>query len=202
MPAATVVMASSNRVPLPSFTQDLITHSNLVPGAVPVKLSHTRILCRVAAAFCLCFRPRAARVYETVEAKDGSTMLQQDLQLEKGRKTLVLDLDETLVHSSLTPLPSADLQFSVLVANEEIPIYVNLRPGLQHLLESVKPCYDIVVFTASLAVYADPLLDIIDKKRLVGQRLFREDCQVVEGLYVKDLGRFGRDMGSIVIVDV
>jgi hypothetical protein len=34
----------------------------------------------------------------------------------------------------------------------------------------------VVVFTASLAAYADPLLDLLDSTQTVRWRLFREAC--------------------------
>ena len=43
----------------------------------------------------------------------------------------------------------------------------------------------MVVFTASLAKYADPLLDLMDKSAVVRWRLFREACCPYEGNYVK-----------------
>ena len=43
----------------------------------------------------------------------------------------------------------------------------------------------VVVFTASLAKYADPLLDLMDKSAVVRWRLFREACCPYEGNYVK-----------------
>ena len=46
-------------------------------------------------------------------------------------------------------------------------------------------CAQVVVFTASLAKYADPLLDLMDKGAVVRWRLFREACCPYEGNYVK-----------------
>lgn len=43
----------------------------------------------------------------------------------------------------------------------------------------------VVVFTASLGKYADPLLDLLDKANVVRWRLFREACYPYEGSYVK-----------------
>jgi RNA polymerase II subunit A small phosphatase-like protein len=59
----------------------------------------------------------------------------------------------------------------------------------------------VVVFTASLAKYADPLLDLMDPSGLVRWRLFRESCCPYEGNYVKDLNCLGRDLSSTIIVD-
>lgn len=69
------------------------------------------------------------------------------------------------------------------------------------VLIQVGPRFEVVVFTASLAKYADPLLDLMDKEGLVRWRLFRESCCPYEGNYVKDLNCLGRDLSSTIIVD-
>jgi RNA polymerase II subunit A small phosphatase-like protein len=61
--------------------------------------------------------------------------------------------------------------------------------------------FEVVVFTASLAKYADPLIDLLDVGRVVRWRLFREACYPYEGNYVKDLTCLGRDLRSTIIVD-
>lgn len=59
----------------------------------------------------------------------------------------------------------------------------------------------VIVFTASLAKYADPLLDLLDRGAHVRWRLFRESCYPYEGNYVKDLTCLSRDLRHTVIVD-
>ncbi|KAJ4460882.1 putative Carboxy-terminal domain RNA polymerase II polypeptide A small phosphatase 1 [Paratrimastix pyriformis] len=118
-----------------------------------------------------------------------------------GKKTLVLDLDETLVHSSFKPMSNADFVISVEIEEHTHLIYVAKRPGVDHFLERLSSCYEIVVFTASLAKYANPLLDLLDPRHMVRTRLFRESCCWHEGNYVKDLSNMGRDMRSIIIID-
>mmetsp|Transcript_32562 Transcript_32562/g.31793 ORF Transcript_32562/g.31793 Transcript_32562/m.31793 type:complete len:148 (-) Transcript_32562:954-1397(-) len=61
--------------------------------------------------------------------------------------------------------------------------------------------YELVIFTASLSKYADPLMNIIDKEGLCSYRLFREHCTLVNNAFVKDLTRLGRLMQNIIIVD-
>ena len=43
-------------------------------------------------------------------------------------KTLILDLDETLVHSSLEFSPNADIAIIVNSKSNKIPIYIHIRP--------------------------------------------------------------------------
>jgi len=58
-----------------------------------------------------------------------------------------------------------------------------------------------VLFTASLAKYADPVTDLLDKWEVFRARLFRESCVFHRGNYVKDLGRLGRDLAKVIILD-
>jgi len=116
-------------------------------------------------------------------------------------KCLVLDLDETLVHSSFKPIPDPDFTVDIELDGAIHRVYVRKRPGVDHFLREVGKKFEIVVFTASLAKYADPLLDVLDKDHVVQFRLFREACVQHYGNYVKDLTHLGRVLESSIIVD-
>jgi len=120
---------------------------------------------------------------------------------DANKKTLVLDLDETLVHSSFKPIPDPDFVMSIELENVIHKVYVRKRPGVDNFLRVVGEKFEVVVFTASLAKYADPLLDILDRQRLVKKRLFREACVQHYGNYVKDLSHLGRPLTNVIIID-
>lgn len=118
-----------------------------------------------------------------------------------NKKTLVLDLDETLVHSSFKPIPNPDYVIPVDIDGRLVDVYVLKRPFLDNFMLKVAEDYEVVVFTASLAKYADPLLDLMDKYNVIRWRLFRESCCPYEGNYVKDMSCLGRDLAHTIIVD-
>jgi len=114
----------------------------------------------------------------------------------------VLDLDETLVHCSISPLSNPSLTFPVTFNGVNYHVYVRLRPHLLTFLRGLKSHFEIVIFTASQQVYADALLDLLDPHHeLIEHRVFRDSCVCVEGNYLKDLHVLGRELASIVIVD-
>ena len=121
----------------------------------------------------------------------------------KNKKTLILDLDETLVHSGFTIVPNhpPDITINVEIENKIHNVYILVRPGAEEFLEKMSKIFEIVIFTASLSKYANPLLDKLDSKKLCSFRLFREHCSFINNAYVKDLKKLGRDMKDVIIVD-
>ncbi|RKF75867.1 putative plasma membrane phosphatase required for sodium stress response [Golovinomyces cichoracearum] len=115
----------------------------------------------------------------------------------KGKKCLVLDLDETLAQA----LPQADFTIPVEIEGQFHNVYVIKRPGVDEFMKRVGELYEVVVFTASVSKYGDPLLDQLDIHNVVHHRLFRESCFNHQGNYVKNLSQVGRDLKETIIID-
>jgi len=165
------------------------------------KKSLASVFCKF---FCFC-TPNKTLAYQreidqTTEIQEGFLLPPFTSQLS-GKKCLVLDLDETLVHSSFKPIPNPDFIIPVEIEDQIHKVYVIKRPGVDKFLEQIGPHFEVVVFTASLSKYADPVLDLLDKGKVVHYRLFREACVNYKGNYVKDLNRLGRDIKETLIVD-
>ncbi|PVD37427.1 hypothetical protein C0Q70_00017 [Pomacea canaliculata] len=120
---------------------------------------------------------------------------------DADRKCVVIDLDETLVHSSFKPISNADFIVPVEIDGTVHQVYVLKRPHVDEFLQRMGEMFECVLFTASLAKYADPVADLLDRWGVFRARLFRESCVFHRGNYVKDLGRLGRDLSKVVIVD-
>ena len=122
-----------------------------------------------------------------------------------GKKCLVLDLDETLVHSSFSKTDLAHYQIPLDIEEgnkvKHFEVFVIKRPGVDEFLEAVSKVYEVVLFTASIERYADPLLKLLDPNGCIDSRLYRESCTEYRGSYVKDLRRLGRDLKDVIIVD-
>ena len=120
------------------------------------------------------------------------------------RKTLVLDLDETLLHS-MHSRPVAPVDMSLMVPSPSLlrfrfrrssraghhrgHVGLVLRalpparaPVPRHGERRAKPCvtvqvarwYEVVIFTASLPQYGAPVIDALDPERRVTRRFYRD----------------------------
>ena len=105
--------------------------------------------------------------------------------------TLVLDLDETLISFKIID--------NIKNINKGI---LRFRPGIYEFLFSVKMNYELIIFTSAKKEYADPLIDAIEKKmKYFDFRLYRDHTIIWEDEFVKDIGRLGRPMNKLIIVD-
>ncbi|OHS98916.1 NLI interacting factor-like phosphatase family protein [Tritrichomonas foetus] len=114
------------------------------------------------------------------------------------RGALVLDLDETLVTSSVLPTRN-DECFTIRFNRRRI--FIRFRPGMKSFYSAVKEMFDIYIFTASDKKYANQVIDLIDDQIPHNHRFFRDDCTCMSGYFVKDLLKIGRDLNEILLVD-
>jgi len=129
------------------------------------------------------------------------SLLGTQLEGRGGRKCLVLDLDETLVHSSFQPVDKYDFLIPVEIEGNVYQVYVAKRPHVDEFLKKMGEVYEVVIFTASLSKYADPVLDLLDIHKVIDYRLFREHCTCINDIYVKDMSIMGRSIESVFIID-
>ena len=145
------------------------------------------------------------------KVKNISNRINFDSIKNSNKKVLILDLDETLIHSDIDRLlDQKKTKYDVILnidsdeeKNIELPIL--LRPGLFEFLDYASEKFDLVVFTASEKFYADPIIDYIEKnKKYFKMRLYREHCIFIEpGIYIKDLTIFKqyKKLEDVIIVD-
>ena len=104
---------------------------------------------------------------------------------EKYKYTLVLDLDETLVH----------------YVEDEESAYIQIRPGTEDFIIDLSNYFEIIIFTAALKNYADIVIDSIDPNNKVMGRLYRNHTNKVGDINFKDLSKLGRDLKNVIIID-
>jgi CTD small phosphatase-like protein 2 len=93
----------------------------------------------------------------------------------KDKKTLVFDLDETLIHCNENPETPSDVTLTIRMANgEQIDAGINIRPYAITLLNQLVKHFELIIFTASHSCYADVVLNYLDpEKQLFQHRLYR-----------------------------
>ncbi|CDH52382.1 nli interacting factor-like phosphatase [Lichtheimia corymbifera JMRC:FSU:9682] len=154
----------------------------------------------------------AAAAAVATDRKATPATVSAALQYYKG-KTLILDLDETLVHSVRLGSYAATRQQKVSASIKRKKIEVRddkqsllyevyKRPHVDFFLKTISQWYKVVIFTASMAEYADPVIDWLDQDQsLVSQRYFRQSCVVRNGNFVKDISLAEPDLGKVCLVD-
>jgi import inner membrane translocase subunit TIM50 len=100
-------------------------------------------------------------------------------------RTLVLDLDNVLIHSDWTR-GRGWRTFK--------------RPGAEEFIKDLSQYYELVVYTSQLPTYADPIMDRLDPQRLVQYRLYRDSTRYVDGRHVRDLSKLNRDLNQVLLV--
>lgn len=121
------------------------------------------------------------------------------------RKTLVLDIDETLVHSELEPSDSSsfDHVFQVRYLGPPRTVGVKKRPFVEAFLQWCGEHFELVTFTSSIKQYADQVIDWLDpQKKAIKYRLYRDSCTSYgDEIYLKNLEHLRRDLQGVLIVD-
>ena len=125
-----------------------------------------------------------------------------DIEDIPKKKLLLIDLDETLVHSEFRNkdnfkaldyyTKNSKCQSKTFTYEDDNYIYyidVFFRPFLKEFLDEVSKYFDLAIFTAAMKGYADTIIDYIDPKNEFFQfRLYRNACiPIQQRLYIKDL---------------
>mmetsp|Transcript_35978 Transcript_35978/g.41541 ORF Transcript_35978/g.41541 Transcript_35978/m.41541 type:complete len:173 (+) Transcript_35978:545-1063(+) len=98
-------------------------------------------------------------------------------RLPHQKKTLIFDLDETLIHS-YNYVDENDMSKHTTSYAEKKCMYgltFSLRPYALECLRAANENFQVIIFTASVKCYADAILDYIDpRKELIQYRLYRD----------------------------
>ena len=115
------------------------------------------------------------KIYDTRYKKNKKSKLLLNNRLEKKKYTLVLDLDETLIHFKIDE-------------KDESKGVLRIRPGLFDFLDIVHQYFELVIFTAATKDYADPIIDALEsEKKYFDYRLYRDHTIIMNDEITKDL---------------
>ena len=110
-------------------------------------------------------------------------------EINKKKFTLVLDLDETLVHF-------------IIEDNDSDEGILKLRPGVLKFLDDVSKYYELILFSEASQDYAELVLDGFEEnKKYFDYKLYRQHTVIINQDFIKDLTRIGRPLNTIIIVD-
>lgn len=109
-----------------------------------------------------------------------------------GKPVLVLDLDETLIHSSVE---SKEGEHDFVVHDEEHrqQFLVYKRPFVCLFLHTLAQFYELSVFTASYACYSDPIISLLDPYNVITKRVYNTSLTPIANGYEKDLSAVSKD---------
>ena len=123
----------------------------------------------------------------------------------KNKKTLVLDLDETLILASSKELVIYDQVLNYKQDNIPTRIYLKFRPFLHEFLTDMRDFYELIIYTSAEQEYADMIVNTIEEKEsYFAHRLYSTQCMIKPDKYLfKNLEILceNRDIKDILIVD-
>ncbi|KAG8916344.1 Nuclear envelope morphology protein 1, partial [Tulasnella sp. 408] len=178
------------------------------PHSTPLPLPQTLLLNPYAGSLLTTHHPKSLKRRSLPSGSSPRTLTpartRTPLHLPK---TLVLDLDETLIHSTARApnhsygqglFSAGGLGFGigsggggfgiwggrkmgpghmveVVLGGRSTLYHVYKRPFVDYFLKKVSTWYTLVIFTASMQEYADPVIDWLDAGRgILAKRFFRE----------------------------
>jgi CTD small phosphatase-like protein 2 len=123
-----------------------------------------------------------------------------------GKMVVVLDIDETLVHSQVVQRVNEQDAFNpevfYLHCKDGVIIRVLQRPLLRDFLVAASQSFELIAFTAGAEEYASGLLDRIDPTgAFFTHRLYRQHCTIHGTSILKDLNILNRNLARTVLVD-
>lgn len=155
--------------------------------------------------------------------------LPEPLPMNRDKHTLVLDIDETLIHTYGMSKHDSSKDTSPDPAVKGLPLvdyYVMLRPHVKEFLDEVHKLFEVVFWTAGTASYCCAVLDALEQQVMGLQRSFNSHIELAREIqaknsstshtnfyalsrtqtlekqgYMKYLPMLGRKMGGVVMLD-
>ena len=148
-----------------------------------------------------------------VEIEEPVLTLERSRKSRKTEKTLILDLDETLIHA----MSDEEREYyeingkekgkdNVYFTSQNLELFY-IRPGLFQFLRFANKYFECILFTAAESTYTYRILAMIDPKRVYFDHILsREQCSgVFKGGervgFIKGIDRLNRDPEDVIVID-
>jgi len=140
------------------------------------------------------------RLKNEVKTLANMASISRNNSLEKLK--VVLDLDQTLIYSSIDCLDSYDFTIPNRIGNGRGQIYVVKRPNLDEFLQFCQYKFETYIFSAGTEQYVNDIVDQIDRYRNIFKSvLAKNKCTLSNGRYVKNLNMLTTNLQRVVIID-
>ena len=119
------------------------------------------------------------------------------------KKTIALDIDGTLFHTSKNQLNN-----SIEIELKSEKYYVIQRPNLDILFDYLnlnKDYFDIIVYSAGTKSYIEQLLNFIEKKHIISEIYDRNFCDMLvvddKLRYIKNYKKINKKLHNLYLID-
>ena len=118
------------------------------------------------------------------------------------KKLLILELDETLIHTSFVQIPNCDYDFNFNINFLERPVtvFVYKRPYLNEFLYQMSKYYNIIIYSSNIKEYSNPLIDKLDEENVIYKRIYKDKTIELNGKLISDLTKLIYDYGKNIII--
>ncbi|KAM3138729.1 hypothetical protein pb186bvf_009108 [Paramecium bursaria] len=116
-----------------------------------------------------------------------------------GQKTVILDLDETLIHCKQIHIRQ---NYDAYLNFENGLFGLNIRPFCKQFLEELSQLAEVVIFTASSELYANKAIAVIDpEQKYIKHTFYRKHCVIQNGYAIKNILKLNREPKNIILID-
>jgi len=132
----------------------------------------------------------------------------------QGKKTIVLEMDETLLYTfypdeqeAYLLAPSRDYDYYVDFPEHKTFLSIYLRNNFKEFLCYLQENFEPILYCNGVKEYVDKVMDIVDKDKVFIHRIYQDGCDQIidkqENLldFTKDLNRLNRDLSQVILID-
>lgn len=122
-------------------------------------------------------------------------------EFDRNKKTLVLDLDQTLVYLTLVT-PTKGTEFTTITDEGKLLSYAIERPGLHRFIKEMSVLFNICIYTSMKMHHAIKTVEAVGLAPYIFDVYACAECvKIAENNYMKSLLKLGFDLSSTIFMD-